>query len=108
MIAIAADSSETFHDCQTRGFKSACKRPESGASRNPSKNELKVEWRSAPEKKNRYEAQESKLVEQVTLDDENQSTRGFPYPEVHNIPVGIVYFVSKFEVIQYSVDVPKV
>jgi hypothetical protein len=27
---------------------------------------------------------------------------------VHNIPVGIVYFVFKFEVIQYSVGVPKV
>jgi len=51
MIAIAADSSENFHDCQTRGFKSACKRLESGASRSPSKSELKVEWRSAPEKK---------------------------------------------------------
>jgi len=59
-------------------------------------------------KKNRSEAQETKLLEHATFDDEHQSTRGFPYPDVHNIPVGIVYFVFKFEVIQHSVDVPKV
>ena len=99
MIAIAADCSETFHDCLSKGFKSACKRPESGASRSPSRSELEAEWHSAPEKKIRSEARETKLSEPATFDDEHQSTRGFLYPEVHNIPVGIVYFVVKFEVI---------
>jgi len=89
MIAIATDCSETFHGCQTRGFKSACKRPEPGAPRNPSKSELEVECHSAPEKKNRSEAQETKLSERATFDHERQSTRGFPYPDVDNIPVGI-------------------
>ena len=37
-------------------FKSACKRPESGASRNPSKSELEVEWHSASEKKSIWSA----------------------------------------------------
>ena len=49
---------------------------------------------------------DGECLEPATFDDEHQSTRGFPYPEVHNIPVGIVYFVFKFKVIQNSV--PKV
>jgi len=56
MIAIAADCSTTFHDCQSMDFKSACKRLEPGASRNPSKSELEVEWHSAPEKKSIWSA----------------------------------------------------
>jgi len=49
MIAITAGCSENFHYCQSKSFKSACKGSESGASRNPSKSELEVVWRSALE-----------------------------------------------------------
>ena len=86
MIAIAADCSETFHDCLSKGFKSACKRPESGASRNPSKSELEVEWHSAQEK-NRSEAQETKLSGPATFDYEHQSTHGFPLAEKGDAPI---------------------
>ena len=68
--------------------------------------ELEFEWRSATRWKKLLKPTEDIHLEHVTLDDEHQSTRGFPYPEVHNIPVGIVYFVFKFKVIQNSV--PKV
>jgi hypothetical protein len=75
------------------------------------KSELKFEWRSGAVQhggKKLPKPTEGIHLEHVTLDDEHQSTRGFPYPEVHNIPVGIVYFVFEFEVIQYLVGVRKV
>jgi hypothetical protein len=67
MIVVMADCSESLHGSQTRCFKSACKTPGPGASRNRSNSKLKVEWRSAPEKNLRAEAQEEKLSEPVTL-----------------------------------------
>ena len=51
MIVVVADYSESLYGNQERPFKRACKRPEPGASRNPSNCKLNVEWRSAPEKK---------------------------------------------------------
>jgi hypothetical protein len=68
MIVVIVDCSETLYGCQARCFKSACRRPGPGASRNPSNSKLKVEWRSVPEKNPRADAQEEKLSEPVTLD----------------------------------------
>jgi len=88
-IAIAADCSETFHDCQTRGFKSACKRPESGASRNPPKSERKVEWRSVLlEKKIDLKRRKQNFWNMQLLLMSTNQRANFPIPMCKTFPSG--------------------
>ena len=86
MIAMAADCSETFHDCQSKFSKAHAKGQSLGRQGTLRKANSKLSG-TAHQKKYRSEAQETKLSEPATVDDEHQSTRGFPLAEKGDAPI---------------------